>query len=78
MVLYYWDLLFGLYPLIEASSIDRTQQNRFHLMTREESYLAMLWLKNTRMMDKVQITDPSNTDENSFVKLSNFFTIMNK
>jgi hypothetical protein len=29
-------------------------------------------------MDKVQITDPSNTDENSFVKLSNFFTIMNK
>jgi hypothetical protein len=80
MVLYYWDLPFGLYPSslcfltttfqgmvllsssevkIEASSIDRTQQGRFHLITREEPSLETLWLKNIRMMDKVQITDPS-------------------
>jgi hypothetical protein len=30
-------------------------------MTREEPSFEMLWLKNIRMMDKVQITDPSNT-----------------
>jgi hypothetical protein len=35
---------------------DRTQQSRFHLMTREEPYLEKLWLKNIRSMDKVQIT----------------------
>jgi hypothetical protein len=29
-------------PLIEASSIDRTQQSRFYLMTREESSLETL------------------------------------
>jgi translation elongation factor P/translation initiation factor 5A len=43
---------------IEASSIDRSQQSRFYLMTREESSLETLWLKSTRTMDKVQITDP--------------------
>jgi hypothetical protein len=32
MVLYYWDIFFG--PPIEGSSIERTQQSRFHL--REE------------------------------------------
>jgi hypothetical protein len=87
MVLYCYDLLFGLYPSslcfatttfqrmvlspssaetysvgsggppIEASSIDRTQQSRFHLMTREEPSLKTLWLQNTRTMDKVQIID---------------------
>jgi hypothetical protein len=46
-------------PQIEASSIDRTQQSRFHLMTTEEPSLETLWLKNIRTMDKVQITDPS-------------------
>jgi hypothetical protein len=94
MVLYYWDLLFGLYPTslciltttltvthsqifaqmecmasvlgtqyppIEASSIDRTQQSRFHLMTREEPSLETLWLKNIRTMDKVQIIDRCKT-----------------
>jgi hypothetical protein len=29
-------------------------------MTREEPSLETLWLKNTRTMDKVQITDRSN------------------
>jgi hypothetical protein len=46
MVLYYWDLFFGLHPSpIEASSIDRTQKSRFHLMTREEPSLEMLWFE---------------------------------
>jgi hypothetical protein len=31
---------------IEASSTDRNQQSRFNLMTREEPYLEMLWLKH--------------------------------
>jgi hypothetical protein len=48
------------YPLLVASSIDRTQQSRFHQMMREEPSLETLWLKNIRMMDKVQITDRSN------------------
>jgi hypothetical protein len=30
-------------------------------MTKEEPSLETLWLKNMRTMDKVQITDPSNT-----------------
>jgi hypothetical protein len=71
MMLYYCHLLFGLYlsslcfltaagPLIEASSIDRTQQSRFHLMAREEPSLETLCLKNIRTMNKVQITDRSN------------------
>jgi hypothetical protein len=47
-------------PPIEASSIDRTQQSRFHLMTREEPSLETSWLKNIRTMDKVKITDRSN------------------
>jgi hypothetical protein len=66
-VLYYCDLLFGLYPsslcfltTIEASLIDQIQQSRFHLMTREELSLETLWLKNIRTMDEVQITDRSN------------------
>jgi hypothetical protein len=46
-------------PPIEASSIDRTQQSRFHLMTREEPSLETWWLQNIRMMDKVQIKDRS-------------------
>jgi hypothetical protein len=62
-------------PPIEASSIDRTQQSRFHLMTREESALETLWLQKIRTMDKVQIIDRSNTvpssktfrDENSWL-----------
>jgi hypothetical protein len=72
MVLYYCDMLFELYPSslcfltttfqpMEASSINWTQQSRFHLMTREELSLEKLWLKNIRTMDKVQITDRSNT-----------------
>jgi hypothetical protein len=48
------------HPPIEASLIDRSQQSRFHLKTREEPSLQMLWLKNIRTMDKVQITDHSN------------------
>jgi hypothetical protein len=40
-------------------SIDRTQLNRFHLMTREEPSLETLWLQNVRAMDLVQITDRS-------------------
>jgi hypothetical protein len=32
---------------------------RFHLMTGEEPSLEMLWLKNMRILDNVQITDPS-------------------
>jgi hypothetical protein len=73
MVLYYCDLLFGLYhlsplcfatttfqgPPIEASSIDRTQQSSFHLMTNEEPSLETLWLQNIRTVDKVQIIDRS-------------------
>jgi hypothetical protein len=47
-------------PPIEASSIDRTQQSRFHLMTREEPSLEILWLQNIRTMDEVQIIDRSN------------------
>jgi hypothetical protein len=47
-------------PLTEASSIDRTQQSRFHLMTREEPFLETLWLQNLRTIDKVQIIDRSN------------------
>jgi hypothetical protein len=43
----------------EASSIDRTQQSRFHLRMREEPSLEMLWFKKKRAMDKVQKTDPS-------------------
>jgi hypothetical protein len=71
MVLYYWDLLFGLYPsslcffkpqhfkgqLIEASVIDRTQQSSFHLRTREEPSLEMLWFKKHK--DDGQVPDPS-------------------
>jgi hypothetical protein len=53
MVLYYWDLLFG--PPIEASSIDRTQQSRFHLRTREEPSLETLWFKNIGAMDEVSM-----------------------
>jgi hypothetical protein len=30
---------------IKASSIDRTQQSRFHPRTREEPSLEMLWFK---------------------------------
>jgi hypothetical protein len=60
MVLYYCNLLFGLYPQIETSSIYRTQQSRFHLMTREEPSLETLWLQNIRTMGKVQVTDRSN------------------
>jgi hypothetical protein len=76
MVLYYCDLLFGLYPSslcsattafwemvlppIEASSIDWTQQRVVHLITREEPSLETLWLQNIRMMDKVQIIDRTN------------------
>jgi hypothetical protein len=41
------------------SSIDHAEQSRFHLMMREEPSLETLWLKNIRMMDKVQITDRS-------------------
>jgi hypothetical protein len=70
MVLYFWDLLFGLYPSslcflnhnvppIEASSIDRSQQGRFHLRTREEPSLETLWLKKHKDGGQVQITDPS-------------------
>jgi hypothetical protein len=47
-------------PPIEASSIDQTQQSRFHQITREDRSLETLWLKNIRTMDKVQITDRSN------------------
>jgi hypothetical protein len=50
---------------IEASSIDRTQQSRFHLMTREEPSLETLWLQNIGTMDKVHITDRSNTASSS-------------
>jgi hypothetical protein len=50
---------------IEASSIDWTQQSRFHLMMREEPSLETLWLQNIRTMDKVQITDRSNTAPSS-------------
>jgi hypothetical protein len=45
---------------IEAGSIDRTQQTRFHVMTREEPSLETLWLQDVRTMDKVQIMDRSN------------------
>jgi hypothetical protein len=34
-------------------------------MTREEPSLEMLWLKNIRTMDKVQITDRSNAAPSS-------------
>jgi hypothetical protein len=47
-------------PPIEASSIYRTQQSRFRLMTREELSLETLWEKKIRIVDKVQITDRSN------------------
>jgi hypothetical protein len=50
---------------IEASLIDRTQQSRFHLMTREEPSLETLWLQNIRMTDEVQIIDRSNTAPSS-------------
>jgi hypothetical protein len=33
------------WPPIEASSISWTQQSRFHLRTREEPSLEMLWFK---------------------------------
>jgi hypothetical protein len=46
---------------IEASSIDWTQQSRFHLMTREEPSLETLWLQNIRTKDKVQIIDRYST-----------------
>jgi hypothetical protein len=36
-------------------------------MMREEPSLETLWLKNTRTMDKVQITDRSNTEESLIV-----------
>jgi hypothetical protein len=52
-------------PPIEASSIDWTQQSRFHLMTTEEPSLETLWLQNIRTIDKVQITDRSNTSSSS-------------
>jgi hypothetical protein len=60
MVLYYCYLLFG--PPINASSIDRSQQSTFHLMTREEPSLETLWFKNIRTMDTFQITDRSSND----------------
>jgi hypothetical protein len=60
MVLYYWDLLSVDHLPIEASSIDQTQQSGFHLRTREEPSLEMLWFKKIRTMDKFQITDPNN------------------
>jgi hypothetical protein len=47
---------------IEASSINRTQQSRFHLRTREEPSLETLWFQNIRTMDKVQIIDRSKKD----------------
>jgi hypothetical protein len=50
---------------IEASSIDRTQQRRFHLMTREEPSLETLWLQNIRALDEVQKIDRSNTEPSS-------------
>jgi hypothetical protein len=34
-------------------------------MTREDPSLETLWLKNIRMMDKIQMTDPSNTTPSS-------------
>jgi hypothetical protein len=46
-------------PPIETSSIDRTQQSRFHLMTREGQSLETLWLQNIETMDKVQRIDRS-------------------
>jgi hypothetical protein len=52
-------------PPIEASSIDRAQQSRFHLMTRGKPSLETLWLQNIRTMDKVQIIDRSNTAPSS-------------
>jgi hypothetical protein len=52
-------------PPIETSSIDRTQQSRFHLMTRQEPSLETLWLQNIKTMDKVQIIDRSNTAPSS-------------
>jgi hypothetical protein len=52
-------------PPIEASSIDRTQQSRFHLMTTEEPSLETLWLQNIRTMNKVQIIYYSNTAPSS-------------
>jgi hypothetical protein len=55
--IYYLDFIHR--PPIEASSIGRNQQSRFHLMTREEPSLETLWLQNIRTMDKVQIIDRS-------------------
>jgi hypothetical protein len=45
--------------------MDRTQQSKFHLMAREEPSLETLWLKNIWTMDKVQMTDRSNTAPSS-------------
>jgi hypothetical protein len=53
------------YSPIEASSIDRTQQSRFHLMTTEETSLETLWLQNKGTMEKVQKLDRSNTAPSS-------------
>jgi hypothetical protein len=47
------DTFLTVFPPIEASSIDRAQQSRFHMMTREEPSLETLWLKNIKTMDKV-------------------------
>jgi hypothetical protein len=40
-------------------------------MTREEPSLETLWLENIRMMDKVQLTNPSKTDKNNGQTLEN-------
>jgi hypothetical protein len=59
MVLFFLRSVIWIGPPIEASSIDRTQRSRFHLMTRERPSLEMLWLQNTRTMDKIEIIDRS-------------------
>jgi hypothetical protein len=60
------------YCLIEASLINWTQQSRFHLVTREEPSLETLWLKDIRMMDKVQITECSSALIYQFVQKQNY------
>jgi hypothetical protein len=62
-------------PPIEASSINQTQQSRFHLRTREKPSLETLWFKNIRAMDEVQITDPSSEDPSFFTLRSTFCTV---
>jgi hypothetical protein len=45
VVLYYCDILFGLYP------------QRYHNVLKEEPSLKTLWLQNIETMDKVQRID---------------------